>query len=326
MRAIRVHTFGGPEVLRLEDLPVPEPPAGHVRVRVAAAGVNYIEIYQRTGLYPVPLPWTPGGEGAGVVTAVAPDVTGLRVGDRVASVTLQGSYAEEALVHAEQAVRVPEALDLKLAAGVLLQGLTAHYLTFSTYAVQPGDTCLVHAAAGGVGMLLVQVAKRRGARVLGTVSTDAKARLAREAGADHVIVYSREDFVAEARRLTGGRGVEVVYDSVGQATFERSLDCLAPLGMLVLYGQSSGVVPPFNPSVLAQKGSLFLTRPILFHYIADRATLQRRADDVFGWLADGSLRLRIERELPLAEAERAQRALEARETTGKTVLVVSGAE
>lgn len=321
MQAIRVHAFGGPEVLRLEEVPVPEPPAGHVRVRLAAAGLNFVEIYQRTGLYPVPLPSTPGGEGAGDVVAVAPDVTSLKIGDRVASVSLLGSYAEQALVRAEHAVRVPDALDGKLAAAALLQGMTAHYLACSTYALKPGDTCLVHAAAGGVGLLLVQIAKRRGARVIGTVSTEEKARLAREAGADHVVLYTHDDFLAETRRVTGGRGVQVVYDSVGQATFEKSLDCLAPCGLLALYGQSSGVVPPLSPSVLAQKGSLFLTRPSLFHYVADRVSLEVRAGEVFAWVADGSLRLRIEREVPLAEAAAAQRALEARQTTGKVLLV-----
>lgn len=321
MRAIRMHAAGGPEVLRLEDLPSPVPPAGHVRVRLAAAGLNFIEVYQRTGLYPVPLPWTPGGEGAGEVVAVGPGVAGLRAGDRVASVSLLGSYAEEALVRAEQAVRVPDALDLKPAAGALLQGMTAHYLACSTYPLKSGDTCLVHAAAGGVGLLLVQIAKRRGARVLGTVSTEEKARLAREAGADHVILYSREDFLAEVKRATAGRGVDVVYDSVGQATFERGLDCLAPRGMLVLFGQSSGVVPPLSPGVLAQKGSLFLTRPSLFHYVADRASLEARARDVFGWIADGSLKLRLEREVPLSDAAQAHRLLEARQTTGKLLIV-----
>lgn len=321
MKAIRVHEYGGPEVLRLEDVPVPDPPAGHVRVRLAAVGVNFLEIYQRTGLYPVSLPWTPGGEGAGEVVAAAADVTDLRVGDRVASVALLGAYAEQALVRADQALRVPDALELKQAAAVLLQGMTAHYLACGTFALRPGHACVVHAAAGGVGLLLVQIARRLGARVFGTVSSDAKARLALDAGADHVIVSTREDFAVEVRRATDGRGVDVVYDSVGQATFEGSLDCLAPRGMLVLYGQSSGVVPPLSPGVLAQKGSLYLTRPSLFHYVADRESLVQRAGEVFTWVADGGLKLRIDREASLGEAAQVHRALAARETTGKALLV-----
>jgi len=321
MRAIRVESNGGPEVLRLAELPAPEPPAGHVRVRLAAAGLNFIEVYQRTGLYPVPLPWTPGGEGAGEVVALGPGVGGLALGDRVASVNLLGSYAEEALVPAAKAVVVPPGIELQDAAAVLLQGMTAHYLAFSTFPLKPGHSCVVHAAAGGVGLLLVQLAKRCGARVFATAGSPEKAALAREAGADHVVLYRDEDFLEVVRRETGGRGVEVVYDSVGADTWAKSLDCLAPLGMLVLYGQSSGVVPPFSASLLAQKGSLFLTRPILFHYVADRASLERRAADVFGWIADGSLRLRIGARFPLAEARRAHEALEGRQTTGKVLLV-----
>jgi NADPH2:quinone reductase len=321
MKAIRVRALGGPDVLRLEDVPLPEPQAGQLRLRVAAAGLNFIEIYQRSGLYPVPLPWTPGGEGAGEVVAVGEGCTRFKPGDRVASVNLLGAYAEQALVHEDRAVAVPDGIEIRQAAGALLQGMTAHYLALTTRPLQSGDTCLVHAAAGGVGLLLVQIARRRGARVFGTVSTDEKARLAREAGADHVILYTREDFQAEVRRLTAGRGVQVVYDSVGQATFGKSLDCLAPLGMLVLYGQSSGVVPPVDPGLLAQKGSLFLTRPSLFHYVADRASLEARAADVFGWIRDGSLELRLDRSFPLAQAGDAQRALAARETTGKVLIV-----
>jgi len=268
MKAIRVASFGGPEVLEVRDIPAPSAPPGHVLVRIRATGANFIEIYQRTGLYPVQLPWTPGGEGAGEVEAVGSGVKTLRVGDRVASVQMLGSYAEVAVVPEERAVVVPDGLDLESAAAALLQGMTAHYLVYSTFPLRQGQSCLVHAAAGGVGLLLTQLAKRRGARVLGTVGTDEKARLAREAGADEVIVYTREDFVARVREATGGRGVDVVYDSVGQATFDKSLECLAPLGMLALFGQSSGVVAPVNPSVLAQKGSLFLTRPTLFHYVA----------------------------------------------------------
>lgn len=320
MRAIRVAKFGGPEVLVAEDVPSPPPPPGHVCVRVAAAGVNFIEIYQRTGLYPVPLPWTPGGEGAGEVVAVGSGVSALRVGDRVASVQMLGSYAEQALVHEDRAVKVPPGLDMETAAAALLQGMTAHYLVYSTFPLQRGQSCLIHAAAGGVGLLLIQLAKRCGARVFGTVGSDEKARLAREAGADHVIVYTREDFVPIVKEATKGKGVDVVYDSVGQATFDRSLDCLAPLGMLALFGQSSGVVPPVSPTVLAQKGSLFLTRPVLFHYVADRARLEWRANEVLSWIKEGSLRLRVDRRYPLAEAGEAHRALAARETTGKLLL------
>jgi len=321
MKAIRVQAFGGPEVLRLEEVRHPDPPPRHLRIRVAAAGLNFIEIYQRTGLYPVPLPWTPGGEGAGEVMAVGEGCIRFKPGDRVASVNLLGAYAEEALVHEDRAIAVPAGMDIRVAAGALLQGMTAHYLATSTCPLQPGDACVVHAAAGGVGLLLVQIAKRRGARVFGTVSTDEKARLAREAGADHVILYTRGDFLPEVKRLTDGRGVRVVYDSVGQSTYERSLDCLAPLGMLALYGQSSGVVPPISPGVLAQKGSLFLTRPSLFHYVADRASLEARAGDVLGWIHDGSLKLRLDRSFPLAQAGEAHKALASRETTGKVLII-----
>jgi len=283
--------------------------------------VNFIEIYQRTGLYPVQLPWTPGGEGAGEVEAVGSGVEKLRLGDRVASVQMLGSYAEQTLVSEERAVVVPDGLDLEAAAAALLQGMTAHYLVYSTFPLRQGQSCLVQAAAGGVGLLLTQLAKRCGARVFGTVGTDEKARLAREAGADQVIVYTREDFVAIVREATGGRGVDVVYDSVGQATFDKSLECLAPLGMLALFGQSSGVVAPVNPSVLAQKGSLFLTRPTLFHYVAERARLEWRANEILGLVKDGSLKLRIGRRYPLAEASEAHRALAARETSGKVLLL-----
>jgi NADPH2:quinone reductase len=308
-------------VLKLEELQAPDPGPGQVRVKVAAAGLNFIEVYQRTGLYPVPLPATPGGEGAGVVTALGPDVKTLRVGDRVASVNLAGAYAEAALVAEERAVKVPEGLELQQAAAAMLQGMTAHYLVYSTFPLKPGQSCLVHAAAGGVGLLLVQLAKRCGAHVFGTVSTDEKARLAKEAGADQVILYTKQDFEAEVKQATDGKGVNVVYDSVGATTFEKSLNCLQPLGMLVLYGQSSGVVPPLNASLLAQKGSLFLTRPSLFHYVADRARLSWRANEILSWIKEGSLRLRIERTFPLAAAADAHRALEGRQTTGKVLLV-----
>jgi NADPH2:quinone reductase len=321
MKAIRVRATGGPEVMSLEDVESPDPPPGHVRVRVEAAGVNFIDVYHRTGLYPLPLPFTPGLEGAGVVDAVGAGVSSLDAGTRVAFANVQGAYAEQVVAPADRLVAVPGGVETRTAAAAMLQGMTAHYLVHTTYALEPGKTCLVHAAAGGVGLLLVQMAKRRGARVFGTVSNEEKARIALEAGADEVVLYTSRDFVAEVKRATGGKGVDVVYDSVGQATFAGSLDCLAPLGTFVLFGQSSGPVPPFNPSQLASKGSLFLTRPTLFHYVADRPSLERRASDVLGWIADGSLKLRIHATYPLARAADAHRALEGRLTTGKLLLV-----
>jgi len=321
MKAIRVRKSGGTEELKLEEIPVPDPPAGHVRIEVAAAGLNFIEVYQRTGLYPVAFPATPGSEGAGEVAALGPDVKTLRVGDRVASVRLLGSYAEHAIVPEEGAVKLPEGLDLKQAAAAMLQGMTAHYLVYSTFPLKAGQSCLIHAAAGGVGLLLVQLAKRCGAHVFGTVSTEEKAQLAREAGADQVILYTKQDFEAEVRKGTDGKGVNVVYDSVGATTFDKSLNCLAPLGMLVLFGKSSGVVPAFNLSLLAQKGSLFVTRPTLGHYVADRARLAWRANEILAWVKEGSLKLRIDRTYPLADAAEAHRALEARKTMGKVLLI-----
>ena len=321
MKAIRVDKTGGPEVLVLVDVPEPRPETGQVAVRVEAAGLNYIDTYQRTGLYPLPLPYVPGLEGAGVVTAVGSGVSGLHEGDRVAWATRLGSYAEVIAIPAELLVNVPAAIDLKTAAAVMLQGMTAHFLVEGAFAVKPGDTCLVHAAAGGVGLLLIQMAKQKGARVIGTCSTTEKAALARGAGADLVVLYTEQDFEAEVRRVTDGRGADVVYDSVGQATFEKSLSSLRPRGTMVLFGQSSGPVAPFNPAVLAQKGSLFLTRPTLFHYIADRASLDRRAGDVLGAVATGRLDVRIGATFPLAQAEDAHRALEGRKTTGKVLLL-----
>ena len=321
MKAIRVETHGGPDVLRLVERPDPSPGDGELLVRVEAAGLNFIDVYHRTGLYPNPLPLTPGLEGAGVVTGVGAGVRGFREGDRVAWTRVLGSYAESVLVPAEQAVAIPEAIDTKTAAAVMLQGLTAHYLCNSTYAVKSGDTCLVHAAAGGVGLLIVQMAKAKGARVFGTVSTDEKAALAREAGADEVILYTREDFLEAVQNHTDGRGVNVVYDAVGKDTFEKSLDSLASRGMMVSYGQSSGPVPPIDPLTLSQKGSLFLTRPVLFHYIPDRSSLEARAGDVLGAVASGQLKVRIGQTFPLAEAAEAHRALEGRKTTGKVLLL-----
>ncbi|HUF27289.1 MAG TPA: quinone oxidoreductase [Gemmatimonadaceae bacterium] len=321
MKAIRVREHGDAGVLRLEDVPEPRPGPDEALVHVEAAGVNFIEIYQRQGLYPMKLPFTPGREGAGTVVAVGNRVSSVRVGDRVASESLHGSYAELATASADRLVALPEGLTMRDGAAVMLQGMTAHYLATSTYALAPGDWCLVHAAAGGVGLLLCQLAARRGARVIGTTSTDEKAALARAAGAHEVIDYTRQDFVAEARRLTDGGGVRVVYDSVGRTTFEGSLDALAPRGMLVLFGQSSGPVPPFEPQILNRKGSLFLTRPSLAHYVATRDELLRRAADVLGWVGNGSLHVRVDRALPLGEAAESHLALEERKTMGKLLLI-----
>lgn len=321
MRAIRVHQPGGPDVLRDEAVPDPAPGPGQALVRIEAIGVNFIELYQRRGLYQVALPATPGSEAAGVVAAVGAGVTVVAPGDRVASTSVLGAYAELALAPAERLVKLPAAVTTRQAAAVMLQGMTAHYLATATYPLKPGDTCLVHAAAGGVGLLLTQIAKRRGARVIGTTSTREKAALAREAGADHVVPYGEQDFEAEVKRLTNGRGVQVVYDSVGKTTFEKSLRSLAPRGMMALFGQSSGPVPPFDPQVLNRLGSLFLTRPTLAHYVATREELLARANQVLGWVADGTLRLRVDREFRLAEAADAHRALEGRATAGKLLLV-----
>jgi len=321
VKTIRVHQTGGPEVLRLEDVPDPLPEPGEIVVRLEAIGLNFIEVYQRTGLYRSTLPFIPGGEGAGRVMAVGKDVSTVKPGDRVASTSLRGSYAELARTPADKLVPVPDDVETSLAAAVLLQGLTAHYLATSTYSLAPGSWCLIHAAAGGVGLLLCQIAKARGARVIGTVSTDEKAALASNAGADHVVLYTRQDFVSEARRLTGGRGVPVVYDSVGQSTFEGSLNSLAPRGMLVLFGQSSGQVPPVDPQVLNAKGSLYLTRPTLTHYTASRDELLTRARDLFVWMESGRLQVRIDRTYPLPDAAAAHRALEGRKTKGKVLLL-----
>jgi NADPH2:quinone reductase len=322
MKAIRVHSLGGPEVLTYEEVPDPEPGEGQALVRVEAAGVNFIDVYFRTGLYRGPAPpFVPGQEAAGTVLAVGPGVTGIAAGDRVAYTGVQGAYAERTAVPTARLVKLPEGVSTRQGAAAMLQGMTAHYLATSTFPLKPGDSCLVHAAAGGVGQLLCQIAKLRGARVLGTTSTEEKARLARAAGADEVILYTEQDFAAEAKRLTGGRGVDVVYDGVGQATFEKSLDSLALRGMMVLFGQSSGPVPPMSPTLLNTKGSLYLTRPALHHYIATREELMQRSADVLGWIAAGALRLSIGLELPLADAAEAHRALEGRRTTGKVLLV-----
>jgi NADPH:quinone reductase len=321
MKAIRVYQAGGPEVLKLEDVPDPRPAAGEALVRLEAIGVNFIEVYQRTGQYRSPLPFTLGAEGAGRVVEVGPDVTGLKAGDRVAGVNFKGAYAELALAPVERLVVLPESIDVKLAAAVMLQGMTAHYLTVSAYPLTSESHCLIHAAAGGTGLLLCQIAKLRGARIIGTVSTPEKAELATGAGANDVVLYTRQNFVDEVRRLTGGRGVHVVYDSVGKSTFDGSLDCLRPRGMMVLFGQSSGPVPPVDPQVLNSKGSLYLTRPTVAHYTATREELSARATDLFRWIADRSLTVRINRTYPLADAAKAHAALEGRQTTGKVLLI-----
>jgi NADPH:quinone reductase len=321
MKAVRVHQTGGPEVLRYEDVPKPSPDAGQALVRVSAIGVNFIEVYQRTGLYPLSLPFIPGSEAAGVVEEVADDVSILKPCQRVASHSFIGAYAEYAVAPADGLVVLPDGVTERTGAAVMLQGMTAHYLVHSTYRLTSTDTCLVHAAAGGVGLLLCQMARRCGARVIGTVSTEEKAVLARAAGAHEVILYTRQDFAAETKRLTGGAGVQVVYDSVGKTTFLKGLDCLAPRGVMVLYGQSSGPADALDPQLLNQKGSLFLTRPSLPRYVSTRAELLERANAVLGWVTDGTLDVRIDREFPLAAAAEAHRELESRRTTGKLLLV-----
>lgn len=318
MHAIVVRATGGPEALTYTEHPDPVPNPGEVLVDVAAAGVNFIDVYHRTGRYPLSLPFVIGGEGAGTVTAVGEDVEGVSAGDTVAWTNVMGSYAEKVAVPVSRLVRVPEGVSAETAAAVTLQGLTAHYLTHSVHEVKPGDDVLVHAAAGGVGLLLVQIAKLRGARVIGTVSTEEKEKLARQAGADEVLRY--EGFSEAVRDLTGS-GVHVVYDGVGAATFDGSLASLRPRGMMALYGQASGPVPPIDPQVLGQHGSLFLTRPSLAHYVATREELAWRASDLFGWVAEGRLKVHVSGRYPLAEAARAHEDLEARRTTGKLLLL-----
>ena len=321
MKAVRIHQFGGPEVLQYEEVPTPAPGPGQVLVKLAAAGLNYSDVHQRTGHHPNKLPYTMGREGSGTVAAVGPQVTSFRTGEPVAYTGVPGAYAEYAVVPAERLVRMPPNLDVKVGAAAMLQGMTAHYLAHTTYPLKPGDSCLIHAAAGGVGLLLVQMAKQCGARVFGTVSTKEKAALAREAGADEVILYTKQDFETEVKRLTNGQGVNVVYDSVGKTTFEKGLNCLKPLGYMVFYGQASGPVAPIDPAILSTKGSLFLTHPSLPHYIADRASLEKRAGDVLGWIASGKLKMRIEFTFPLANVAEAHRSLEGRKTTGKVLLI-----
>ncbi len=321
MKAIQVKHTGGPEVMELVDLPVPAPKANEVAVKLAASGINFIDVYHREGRYKVPLPFTPGQEGAGTVTAVGADVTSVKVGDRVAWCHLLGAYAEYSVVVADRLVPIPAGVTDQQAAAAMLQGMTAHYLAYDTYPLKRGETALVHAAAGGVGLLLTQMAHNIGARVIATVSTDEKAKLAREAGADEIIFYTKSDFEAETKQLTGGKGVDVVYDSVGKTTFEKGLNILRPRGMMVLYGGSSGAAPAIDPIMLTQKGSLYLTRPSLGNYIATREDLVARSNAVFGMITSGKLKLRIEHTYPLSEAQQAHRDLEGRKTTGKLLLL-----
>jgi NADPH2:quinone reductase len=322
VKAVRIHQHGGPEVLHYEDTEPPQLSAGEAVVRIAAVGVNFIDIQQRAGKYKVAgFPFTIGSEASGTVSAVGSGVSDVRVGDRVAYTMVPGTYAEYARTPADRLVKLPDSLDFRSAAAVMLQGTTAHYLTHSTFALKPGHIAVVHAGAGGVGQLIIQVARKLGATVYATVGSEAKASLAREAGASDVINYSTQDFEVEIKRLTAGRGVDVVYDSVGKETFEKSLNSLRPRGCLALFGFSSGPVPLFDPATLGAKGSLFLTRPGLNHYIATREELLMRTTDLFSWVADGSLKLRIDRVLPLAEAAKAHQELEARRTTGKVLLI-----
>ena len=321
MNAIQVSQVGGPEVLKLVDLSIPEPKPNEALVQVKAAGVNFIDVYHREGRYPAQVPFVPGQEAAGVVTAIGSEVTNIKIGERVAYTGVQGAYAEYAAVPADRLVKIPDQLDFDQAAAAMLQGMTAHYLSHSTYPIKRGETALVHAAAGGVGALLVQMAKHLGARVIGTAGSEEKAQLARDDGADEVIIYTKQDFETETRRLTEGKGVHVVYDGVGKTTFDKDLNVLRPRGYLVLFGASSGAVPPFDLIKLSQKGSLFLTRPSLHHYIARREELEQRAGEVLQMIVRGDLKLRIHKTYPLAEAEIAHRDLDGRKTMGKLLLI-----
>jgi NADPH2:quinone reductase len=321
MKTVRVHQYGGLEALRYEDIPVPQPGQGEARVKIEAIGVNFIDIYHRMGRYQGSLPFTLGQEAAGTVDAVGPGLTDVKPGDRVVYASVQGAYAEYAIAPAWRLVPVPTSVSAQQATAVMLQGMTAHYLTFSTYLLKEGETALVHAAGGGTGQLLVQIAKRRGARVIGTVSTEEKASLAREAGIDEVILYTQVDFETEVKRLTNNMGVDVVYDSVGKDTFDKSLNCLRRRGYMVLYGASSGAVPPLDPQTLNAKGSIFLTRPFIGHYTADRAELLWRVNDLFDWIAAGELKVRIDKTFPLSESAEAHRYLEERQSKGKILLI-----
>ncbi|HYI93370.1 MAG TPA: quinone oxidoreductase [Bryobacteraceae bacterium] len=321
MKAIRVEQTGGPDQLQLRDVDVPSPGPEDVVVKLEACGVNFIDVYHRTGLYKLPLPFTLGMEGAGVVDKIGERVIEWKPGERVAWAMTMGSYAEYAVLPAAKLVRVPDGVETRTAAALMLQGMTAHYLTRSTFPLKKGDTALVHAAAGGAGLLITQLAKAAGARVIGTVSTEAKATLAREAGADEVILYTSRDFEAETKRLTNNKGVDVIYDSVGVTTFEKGLNSLRPRGTMALFGQSSGPVPPMDPSILNQKGSLFLTRPSLAHHLLTREELIWRSDELFTAVLNGSLKIRIDKEYSLGEAQQAHRDLESRKTTGKLLLI-----
>lgn len=321
MHAIRIHEYGDRSKLVYEEAPTPQPKAGEVRVKVAAIGLNFIEIYQRKGLYPFPLPFTPGGEFSGTVDALGEGVTGFQLGERVATASGAGGYAEFAIAPANRLVPVPENISLEVAAAVMLQGMTAHYLALTTYPLKPGDSALVHAAAGGVGQLLVQIAKKCGAEVIATAGNEEKAQIAREVGADHVIEYTKEDFEAETKRLTAGKGVNVVYDGVGKSTFLQGFNCLKPRGYMVLYGQASGPVDPINPQLLNQKGSLFLTRPTLAYYLLTREELLWRAGDLFNWIGSGKLKVSIDQSFPLEDARAAQAYMEDRKTKGKVLLI-----
>jgi len=321
MKAIRIHQPGGPEALQLDEVADPSPGSGQVAVKLAAAGVNYIDVYFRTGQYKAQLPLTLGLEGAGTVTALGSGVSDVRAGDHVAWTGVPGSYAQMNVVPADRLVKLPSGVSPKDGAAAMLQGMTAHYLVKSSYPLKKGDTCLVHAAAGGMGLLLCQMAKMLGATVIGTVSTEEKAALAKAAGADHVILYTKQDFEPEVKRLTGGRGVDVVYDGVGASTFDKSLNCLRPRGYMILFGAASGPVPPLDLQVINVRGSLFLQRPSLNHHIGSREELVQRAGEVLGWIKDGKVKLRIEHQFPLAQAAEAHRALEGRKTTGKILLI-----
>jgi NADPH2:quinone reductase len=323
MKAIQVEQVGGPDALQLVDIPVPEPKANEALVKIAAAGVNFIDVYFREGRYKAAIPFVPGQEAAGDVVSVGSDVTSLRPGDRVAYAMVQGSYAEYAAAPVDRLVKIPTPVSCQHAAAAMLQGITAHYLSYSTYPLKKGETALVHAAAGGVGLLLVQMAHNIGARVMATVSTEEKARLARGAGADEVILYTQTDFETETKRLTAGHGVDVVYDSVGKTTFEKGLNVLRPRGYMVLFGGSSGAVPPFDLIQLSGKGSLFVTRPTLGHYLLTREELETRANAVFGMIAAGKLKLRVKHTYPLKDAALAHRDLEGRKTTGKLLLLLN---
>jgi len=321
MQAIQITQTGGADVLQLRELPTPTPGPGEALIRIEACGVNFIDIYLREGRYPSPLPFIPGQEAAGVVAALGPGVSTFKVGDRVAWCGIPGTYAEFAVAPVARLIAIPDGITTRQAAAAMLQGMTAHYLAYSTYAIQMGDAVLIHAGAGGVGLLLIQMAKSVGARVFATVSTEEKAELARAAGADETILYTREDFTAKVREFTGGAGVPVVYDSVGKTTFDGSLACLRPRGVLVLYGGASGAVPPFDLIQLSARGSLYITRPTLKDYIATREELVQRAGDVLRWVAEGTLKLRLEHNYPLADAAQAHRDLESRKTTGKLLLI-----